>query len=64
MKTATVSTKGRFTIPVELRRKYDIQPGTRIAFKQVGNAVELRPMPLPRSIRSKESSRTSPAKNP
>ena len=39
-----VTTKGRFTIPVELRGKYDIKPGTRIAFKPVGNAVELRPI--------------------
>ena len=44
MKTATVSTKGRFTIPVELRRKYDIQPGTCIVFKRVENMVELRPI--------------------
>ena len=41
---AIVTTKGRFTIPLELRRKYDIKPGTRIAFKPVGNAVELRPI--------------------
>ncbi|RKX45033.1 MAG: hypothetical protein DRP64_05410 [Verrucomicrobia bacterium] len=41
---AIVTTKGRFTIPLELRRKYNIKPGTRIAFKQVGNAVELRPI--------------------
>ncbi len=41
---AIVATKGRFTIPLELRRKYAIKPGTRIAFEQVGNAVELRPI--------------------
>ncbi len=29
---------------MELRRKYDIQPGTRIAFKPVDNAIELRPI--------------------
>ena len=41
---AIVATKGRFTIPADLRRKYGIKPGTRIAFKPVGNTVELRPV--------------------
>lgn len=41
---AIVTTKGRFIIPAELRRKYEIKPGTRIAFKQEGNAVELQPI--------------------
>jgi len=41
---AIVTTKGRFTIPLELRRKYNIKLGTRIAFKPMGNVVELRPI--------------------
>jgi len=45
MKTATVSTQGRFTIPVELRKKWGIKPGTRISFEQAGNTIKLRPEP-------------------
>jgi len=40
---AIVTTKGRFTIPVELRRKYEIKPGTRIVFEQAGGVIGLQP---------------------
>lgn len=42
MESATVSTKGRVTIPIELRRKYDIKPGAHIVFEQKGNAIKMR----------------------
>ncbi len=40
---AIVTTKSRFTIPLELRRKYEIKPGTRIVLELTGGAIRLRP---------------------
>lgn len=39
-----VTTKGRIVIPVELRRKYEITPKTRIVIFDNGNGITLRPM--------------------
>jgi AbrB family looped-hinge helix DNA binding protein len=33
MKTATVTAKGQITIPVEVRRKLKLHPGSRVAFE-------------------------------
>lgn len=41
MNPATVSSKGRVTIPAELRRKFDIKPGTRIVFEHNGAVIGL-----------------------
>jgi AbrB family looped-hinge helix DNA binding protein len=39
MAFATVTSKGQVTIPVEIRRKLDIQPGTKLEFLSDGNGV-------------------------
>ncbi len=41
---AVVSTKGRLTIPAEVRKKYNIKPGSRVEIEQVGNVIKVRPM--------------------
>lgn len=41
---AVVSTKGRVIIPAELRRKFGIEPGIRIAIEQKGNTIMMRPI--------------------
>ena len=41
----TVATKkGQIVIPVELRRKYDIQAGTRLEITDDGEQIILRPI--------------------
>lgn len=42
METALVSGKGRVTIPKEIRRRLYIRGGSRIAFRLVGDHVEIR----------------------
>jgi len=44
MKTATVSTKGRVTIPSELRKKYGIKPGDKLGLKVVKGAIRVKPV--------------------
>lgn len=44
MKTARMTTQGRFTIPAEIRRKYGIKPGDRVSIEQVGNVIKVRPV--------------------
>jgi AbrB family looped-hinge helix DNA binding protein len=41
---AKVTTHGRVTIPAELRRKYGIKSGTRIAFIESGQNLILQPL--------------------
>lgn len=43
MKTR-VNAKGQIVIPVELRRKYGIQKGTRIVLLDRGDSIELKPV--------------------
>ncbi len=40
----TVSTKGQFVIPSEMRASLDIKPGTRIAVTQDGARIVLEPV--------------------
>jgi AbrB family looped-hinge helix DNA binding protein len=42
----TVSTKGQFVIPATIREALGIEPGTRVAIRQVGPEVVLRPETL------------------
>ena len=44
MTTATVSTKGRLTIPSELRKKYGLKSGDRISFELAGCAIKMQPV--------------------
>ena len=40
----TVSTKGQFVIPSEIRESLGIKPGTRIAVTQEGSRIVLEPV--------------------
>jgi AbrB family looped-hinge helix DNA binding protein len=39
-----VTTKGQLVIPAKLRRKYEIEVGTRVAFLEEGNRLVLQPL--------------------
>ncbi len=41
----TVSSKGWVVIPANLRKKYGIEPGSRMQFVDYGGALELIPIP-------------------
>lgn len=41
---ATVSTKGQFVIPADIREELGIRPGTRIAIIREGNRIILEPI--------------------
>ena len=41
MKIAKFTTRGRITIPSELRKKYKIKTGTKIYFKDEGDNIKL-----------------------
>ena len=43
MKT-TVTAKGQITIPAELRRKYGIEPGTKISISDDSTSITLTPV--------------------
>ena len=40
--SSTISSKGQVTVPVEVRRKLGLVPGTRIEFELRGDGVFLR----------------------
>jgi len=44
MKIGRFTTKGRVTIPVELRRRYNLKPGTRINFFEEDNGIKMIPI--------------------
>ena len=37
-----LTTKGQVTIPLEIRRKLGLEPGTQVEFEIVGGAVRMR----------------------
>ena len=39
-----LSTKGQVVIPAELRERYGMSPGTRVAFEAKGDVIILRPI--------------------
>ena len=41
---ATVKAKGQIVIPVDIRRKFHIDEGTRVAFLQEGSRLILQPV--------------------
>ena len=45
MKMATISEKGQVTIPKPLRDAFGIQPGDRLEFDVVGDAIRIRKSP-------------------
>ena len=42
---STVSTRGQVSIPAELRKKYHIEPETRLEWIEDGNAIKIVPVP-------------------
>ena len=41
--TVVVSTKGWIVIPAELRRKYDLQPGSQVVLVDYGGVIAIVP---------------------
>ena len=46
MNDATVSSSGQIRFPAHIRKKYGIQPGTRVCFIERDNEVAVQPMTL------------------
>ena len=46
MTFSSVSSKGRIVIPVELRKKYDLRPGSSVAWVDYGGAIAIVPAQL------------------
>jgi AbrB family looped-hinge helix DNA binding protein len=44
MDTASVTSKGQLVIPVRLRRKYGIEPGTKVRFVERDHEILIRPV--------------------
>lgn len=42
---STVSIRGQVSIPAELRKKYNIEPETRLEWIEDGNAIKIIPVP-------------------
>jgi AbrB family looped-hinge helix DNA binding protein len=50
MKVTSVSSRGRVTIPKELRQKLGIRQGSSVEFVQVGDRVEMRVRSSPTAV--------------
>ena len=46
MKILKLTTNGRLTIPAQLRKKYNIKPGTRIHFVDEDNGIKIIPVTI------------------
>jgi AbrB family looped-hinge helix DNA binding protein len=44
MNVSSVTSKGQVVIPVELRRKYKIKEGSKVAFIERNKKIELKPV--------------------
>ncbi len=44
METTSVTSKGQLVIPAKLRRRYGIQPGTKVRFIERDNEILLQPL--------------------
>lgn len=45
MKIMTVSQKGWIVLPAELRKKYHLHPGAKVAFVEIEGGLQLVPVP-------------------
>ena len=43
-KSLVINNKGMITIPAELRKKYNLQPGTKVTIVEVNGHLELLPV--------------------
>jgi antitoxin PrlF len=44
MKTSRLTMKGQVTLPKELRERFGLGPGTRVAFDAEGDGIKVRPV--------------------
>ncbi len=44
METASVTSKGQLVIPARLRRKYRIEPGTKVLFMERNHEIVIQPV--------------------
>lgn len=51
MKLSRVTTNGRITIPIELRKKYNLAPGRKVKFEMTDDGIRLIPLATPDEIR-------------
>lgn len=45
MPYSKVTSKGQLTVPVAVRRKHHLEPGTRVSFEEKNGDLILRPLP-------------------
>ena len=50
MMTTKLSEKGQIVIPVELRRKYNIEPGTKVELMDIGGEIVIIPLTIKNPI--------------
>lgn len=44
MKTSQLTVKGQVTLPQELRRRFNLGPGSRVAFEEEADGIKVRPL--------------------
>jgi len=44
MKTSQLTVKGQVTLPQELRLRFNLGPGSRVAFQEEADGIKVRPM--------------------
>lgn len=44
MQQSAVTFKGQVTIPISIRRKFGLQQGAKVVFKEEGNKIYLQPV--------------------
>ena len=44
MKTSRLTVKGQVTLPQELRRRFGLGPGSRVAFEEKADGIKVRPV--------------------
>jgi AbrB family looped-hinge helix DNA binding protein len=44
MKTSQMTIKGQVTVPKELRRRFNLGPGSRVTFEEEAGGIKVRPV--------------------
>jgi antitoxin PrlF len=44
MKTSQLTVKGQVTLPKELRERFNLEPGSRVAFEEEADGIKVRPV--------------------
>jgi antitoxin PrlF len=44
VKTAQLTVKGQVTLPKELRDRFNLEPGSRVAFEEEADGIKVRPV--------------------